>query len=30
MMFDEYWCDMTWLNVDVNVLHVKKIDLNGL
>jgi hypothetical protein len=30
MMFDEYWRCMTWLNADVDILHVKKIDLNGL
>jgi hypothetical protein len=28
MMLDEYWCDMTWLDADVNNLHAKRINLN--
>jgi hypothetical protein len=28
MMLDVYWCGMTWLDVDVDTLHAKRIDLN--
>jgi hypothetical protein len=27
-MLDGCWHDMTWLDADVDALHVKKIDLN--
>jgi hypothetical protein len=29
MQNNEYWCDMTWLDADVDTLHAKRIDLNG-
>jgi hypothetical protein len=28
MVLDRYWCDITWLETDVDNLHVKKINLN--
>jgi hypothetical protein len=27
-MLDEYWRDMTWLDADVDTLHIKRINLN--
>jgi hypothetical protein len=27
-ILDGYWCDMTWLDTDIDILHVKRIDLN--
>jgi hypothetical protein len=30
MMWDECWCDMTWLDADVDILHAKNIGLNDL
>jgi hypothetical protein len=29
MMLDEWWRDMTWLDTDMDTLHVKRIDLNN-
>jgi hypothetical protein len=29
MMLDECWCDMIWLDADVDNLHAKKIGLNN-
>jgi hypothetical protein len=29
MMLDGYWCDMTWLDADVNILYAKRIGLNN-
>jgi hypothetical protein len=28
MMLDICWCDMTWLDANVDTLHAKKIGLN--
>jgi hypothetical protein len=28
-MLDECWYDMTWLDVNVDNLHIKKIDLSN-
>jgi hypothetical protein len=28
IMLDEYWWGMTWLDADVDILHVKRIGLN--
>jgi hypothetical protein len=28
MMLDRCWHDMLWLDADVDILHVKRIDLN--
>jgi uncharacterized protein YraI len=28
MMLDGCWRDMTWLNIDVDTLYIKKNDLN--
>jgi hypothetical protein len=28
MMLNECWRDIDWLDTDVNILHVKRIDLN--
>jgi hypothetical protein len=30
MMLDEYWCDVTWFDADVDTLYVKKINLNDI
>jgi hypothetical protein len=27
-MLDKCWCDMIWLDADINILHVKKNNLN--
>jgi hypothetical protein len=29
-MLDKYWRGITWLDNDVDKLHVKKIDLNDV
>jgi hypothetical protein len=28
IMLNGYWCDMIWLDADVDILHVKRIGLN--
>jgi hypothetical protein len=28
MMLDKWWCDMIWLDVDVDILHITRIGLN--
>jgi hypothetical protein len=30
MMLDTCWRGMTWLDADVDILYVKKIDLNDI
>jgi hypothetical protein len=29
-MLDGYWHDMTWLDAEIDTLHVKKISLNNI
>jgi hypothetical protein len=30
IMLDGYWRDMTWLDADIDTLHIKGIDLNNI